>query len=571
MRHIAFISTILAAIALLTYGLFLPVSEDQRWIGVVWIIGPLLYVAARLGLPRQGHGMGRSVQNLGIVICIGFVMLSLQLLRQQFVSANSYASYVYVDEQTGQTTSNARTVYRSWEIMRGKILDRNGNVLVDSKVVSNGDVIRNYPLSERWNPNAFSNLVGFFSHRFGTSGLEASFDEYLSGEKDSYSLIQTTLLGEQQIGDDLHLTIDADLQNAAMNILGDRRGSIIVLEPKTGAILAMASNPGFDPRELVLDRTLGSTAENERIDTYWRSINSDGAGQPLLNRATQGRYAPGSIFKTLTAIAALTYPNEAKPDDIRCMNELQTEVGAPPVVNAVPDLYLRTGDPSDLERVYAFSCNVAFAQYGLRLGSDLFIEVARKFDIFRPSEVSGNYNAFTDLPTLPSLLYREPGFLNRATALADTSYGQGQLQVTPLQMAMMTAAVANGGTLVEPYLVERVTRPDGSSVLTQGRNVIRTAMSEQVAAKVREDMRAVVEYGFGQPAQQIDRNIAIVGGKSGTAENPAGAPHAWFIAIAPYDKPRFAVVAMIENGNEGSSVGALAAGQAMAAAFEFVK
>src|SRR5690606_38403589 len=124
-------------------------------------------------------------------------------------------------------------------------------------------------------------------------GLEASFDEYLSGEKDSYSLIQTTLLGEQQIGDDLHLTIDADLQNAAMNILGDRRGSIIVLEPKTGAILAMASNPGFDPRELVLDRTLGSTAENERIDAYWRSINSDGAGQPLLNRATQGRYAPG--------------------------------------------------------------------------------------------------------------------------------------------------------------------------------------------------------------------------------------------------------------------------------------
>src|SRR5207253_5451181 len=204
------------------------------------------------------------------------------------------------------------------------------------------------------------------------------------------------------VGDDLHLTIDARLQDAVRGILGDRAGSIIVLNPKTGAVLAMASTPGFDPRQLVFNPAADRDAENARISEYWKAINSEGAGQPLLNRPTQGRYPPGSTFKTVTAVGALEHPDEAKPDDIRCFNEYDSgEPGAPPVVNAVQDLARLTGDPSNLEKVYAYSCNVAFAQYALRLGPQLLAETAKAFDIYEPKDVPDTYPGFTDLPTEP--------------------------------------------------------------------------------------------------------------------------------------------------------------------------
>lgn len=571
MRRFFLILSVICAITLVVYGMIQPVEQDQRWITSLWLAAPLLFLAVWLYLPQRPHGFGRSMQNLGLVVCVGFGLLALQLLRQQFVRADAIYSLVYVDEQTGQTTSNVRPVLQSMRIQRGKIFDRNGILLVDTQMVEGGYAVRTYPLADQYNPAAFSNIVGFFSNRFGQSGLESSYGDYLNGERDSLSRLRDSLLGERQIGDDLHLTIDANLQNAVMNILGNRRGSIVVLDPKTGAVLAMASNPGFDPRPLVFNPAADADEENARIDAYWREINSEGAGQPLLNRPTQGRYPPGSTFKTLTAIGVLQHPDVGRPDDIRCTNTYETEPGAPPVVNAVQDLASLTGDPSNLERVYAFSCNVAFAQYALRLTADRFADVARQFDIYRPTNAPDTYTGFTDLPTLPSLLYKDPGFLNRPAALADTGYGQGQLQVTPLQIAMMAAAIANDGVMMEPYLVERVTRPDESTLMLHGPRPIRRTMSSAIAATMRRNMRAAVEYGFGKPAQQVNPAIALVGGKSGTAENPAGAPHAWFMAIAPYDQPRFAVVAMIENGGEGSSIGAQAAGEAIAAAFEFIK
>jgi penicillin-binding protein A len=571
MRRFTLFLCLVGVIALIAYGMIQPVEQDQRWILALWLAAPLLLMAARLALPPQPRGVARSVQNLGLAIILGFVLLSLQLLRQQFVRADAIFSTVHVDEQTGQTTSNVRPVLQSLRIRRGKMLDRNGTVLVDMQVVQGGFAVRTYPLADQFNPAAFSNIVGFFSSRFGQAGLEATYSDYLSGDRDSYSRIQDTLLGEPQVGDNLHLTIDARLQDAAMRILGGRRGSIVVLDPRTGAVLAMASNPGFDPRPLVFNPAADRDAENERISRYWNTINSEDAGQPLLNRPAQGRYPPGSTFKTLTAVGVLEHPEEGRPDDIRCFNTFETEPGAPPVVNAVPDLFTLTGDPSDLEHVYAYSCNVAFAQYALRLGPDLFAETARQFDIFRPTDAPETYDGFTDLPTLPSLLYKDSGFLNRKAALADTGFGQGQLQVTPLQMAMIAAAIANDGVMMQPYLVERITRPDGSTVLTHGAQQIRRAMPRTIAETMRKNMRAGVAYGFGKAAQQVDPNVALVGGKSGTAENSSGAPHAWFIAIAPVENPRFVVAAMIENGGEGSTVGAQAAGAALAAAFEVVK
>ncbi len=571
MRYFARILALGAAITLIVYGMLQPVGQDQRWLLALWISAPLLLLFGRLALPAPPRGTAHSLYNVGLVVAVGFGLLSLQLMRQQFVRAAEISDTVYVDEQTGQTTSNVRRVIETLRVRRGKMLDRTGALLVDTAVVAHSYAARTYPLTQQYDPAAFSNLIGFFSPRFGQSGLEATYGSYLNGERDTYSQLRNTLLGKPQVGDDLRLTIDARLQAEAMRLLSDHgRGSVVVLNPKTGAVLAMASNPGFDASQLAFNPAADRDQESARIDAYWKQINSEGAGQPLLNRPTQGRYPPGSTFKTVTAVGALEHPNEAMPDDIRCFNELDTgEPGAPPVVNAVQDLASLTGDPSNLEKVYAYSCNVAFAQYAQRLGPQLLAEAANAFDIYEPKDAPDTYGGFTDLPTEPSTLYKDFGFLNNKAALADTGFGQGQLEVTPLQMAMVAAAIGNDGWMMQPYLVEQITRPDGSLVVARGPRAIRRAVPSAIAARMRKNMRAGVEYGFGKAAQQVDPAIALVGGKSGTAEHGAGStPHAWFIALAPFDQPRYAVAVMVESGGEGSRVGAQLAGDVIKAAFD---
>lgn len=568
MRHTIRVLCALVALVLIVYGITQPVEQETRWLLALWMAAPLLLISAYLSLARQPRGVGRSIQNLALVIGVSFVLLTLQLLRHQFVRAEAIYDWVYIDQQTGQSTSNVRPVIEAQRIQRGKMYDRNGMLLVDTRLTESGRAQRIYPIADQFNPAAFSNLVGYFSLQYGQTGLEASYSDYLSGERDRFARLQDALLGRAPVGDDLHLTIDARLQAAAASILGGRSGSIVVLDPATGAVLAMVSSPGYDPRGLAFDPAAPDwEAENERIRTYWSQINSDAAGQPLLNRPTQGRYPPGSTFKTVTAVAVLEHPEEGRPNQIDCPNIRETEPGAPPVVNAVENLASLTGNPSDLERVYAYSCNTAFAEYALRLGADRLAETARTFDFFRPGEAPLVYDGFTDLLTDPSLLYVDAGFLNSRAALADTGFGQGQLFVTPLQMAMVAATIANDGVMMQPYLVDRITRPDQSLVAAHGARVIRRVMSPQVAAEMRAHMRAGVAYGFGRAAQQVDPNVALVGGKSGTAEHSGPNTHAWFIAIAPVDQPRYAVAVMIENGGEGSTAGAETAGAVLAAAF----
>jgi peptidoglycan glycosyltransferase len=562
----------IGALALLIFGLVQPVGQDQLWLLCLWASAPLLGIVAWLTQPPPPRGLNRSVYNLGMVIALGFVLMSLQLLRQQMVQASAIYNRIEIDTASGQITSNVRPVLASQRVVRGNMYERDGALLVSTEVVEGGFASRVYPLAYQlgFDPAAFSHVVGFFSTRFGQSGLEATFGEYLSGEQGSaFNSMRNDLLDLPQVGNDLHLTIDARLQAQAYNLLGGRRGSVVLLDPRTGEVLALASVPGFDPRGLSFDYSAENwNAENARISQYWDQINSDVAGQPLLNRATQGQYPPGSTFKTVTAVAALENPDEAMDEPITCPNELPVETGAPPVVNAVSNLGARTGNPSNLERVYAYSCNTAFAQYALRLGAETFEEEAARFDFYRPQDVPPIYEEFTDLPTVPSRLYVEPGFLNRPAALADTGYGQGQLLVTPLQMALVAAAIANDGEMVQPYLVKRVIRPDGGIVYEHRDSaIIRRVMSPETAAAMRDHMQAVGEYGFGSVVNDVVPGVPV-GGKSGTGEHVPGAPpHAWFIAIAPVDNPRYAVSVMIESGGEGSSVGATLAGQVLAAAF----
>lgn len=559
--------TLIPAIALIGYGIVQPVESDVTWLICLWSAAPLLMLTAWLSQPSLPRGLTRSLYNLGLIVLVGFGLLSLQLLRQQFVRANAIYNHVVIGPD-GSTTSNVRPVLASQRVLRGRIEDRLGRVLVDSEAID-GFARRTYPLAAVYDPRAFSNVVGFFSRRYGQSGLEASHAADLTGERGSeLDRLQDRMFGRQQQGNNLRLTLHADVQASAVNALGDRTGSVVVLDPRTGAVIALASTPGFDPSQLAFNPGAPSWAEEDaRIDAYWRQLLSDGAGQPLLNRPTQGRYPPGSTYKTVTAIGALENPVEGQPDTISCPEQFVPDPTAPPVVNAVPNLASLTGDPTSLERVYAFSCNTAFAQYAVRLGAQGMIDVAEQFDITPPQSGFGGYTEFSDLPTAASVLYVDPGFLNQPRGLADTGYGQGQLLVTPLQMALVTAAIANDGVMMRPYLVQQVTRPDGSIVREHNPRSIRRAMSAATARRMREYMSAVARYGFGSSVSEYVPGIAV-GGKSGTAEHVPGAvPHAWFIALAPLEEPRYAVAVMVESGGEGSSVGAALAGQVLAAAF----
>jgi len=563
----------LSAIALIGYGMTQSIEQDGNWLLCLWTAAPFLGWAFWLRQPPLPRGLTQSVANLGLVISLGFGLLSIQLLRQQFIHAKAIYHKIKIDPQSGQVTSNVRPVLASQRVLRGKLFDRSNQLLVQSTEVNGGFAYRNYPIAEKYPPTAFSNVVGFFSTRFGQSGLEATYSDYLTGEKGNpITQLQSNFLGQPEVGNDLHLTLNADLQGKIGQLLAERSGSVVVLRPQSGEVLALVSNPGFDPRQLSFNFGLEDwAAENARISRYWDSLNSDSAGQPLINRATQGQYPPGSVFKTVTAIAALENPKVADPDNVRCLDKLQVEAGSPPVVNAVASLASRTGDPANLEKVYAYSCNVAFAQYALRLGKDLMSKQAAAFDIFAPGEVPQNYEAFTDLPTLPSRLAIDANFLDRPSALADTGYGQGQLLVTPLQMALVAAAIGNEGTLMQPYLVQSITRPDSSVIFTQFPKALRLTMSKETATKMRANMKAVGQYGFGKIVSNYVPGVTV-GGKSGTAEHGTGStPHAWFMALAPIDQPKYAVAVMLESGGEGSSVGATLAGQVLKAAFETEK
>lgn len=322
---------------------------------------------------ERSRGISHSLGRVTLVVGLCFSAVALQLVREQVIQApatraQAVTLFQPVAEQTNGDTEIRladRTSVgsaRVWPVTidttaRGDIRDRNGTVVATTeqgrRVYLNPDL---------------GHIVGFASSFYGTAGIEASFDDYLSGMHaiSPTELLEARLLGTSVAAQpaDVQLTLDLTLQEAAKNALGDRAGAVMLLDPQTGAILALASFPRFNPNRLVLPAQ-ASEADVAALQETWERLINRG-DSPLLNRATQGRYAPGSVIKTLTAAAALDSGVLSGPEgQVTCPNRLNTEAGAPPVVNSVENLARSTGDPSDLNRVFAFSCNTAFAQLGL--------------------------------------------------------------------------------------------------------------------------------------------------------------------------------------------------------------
>lgn len=557
-----------AVLGLLSLGIGLALPSAAQWrlhllLGL-WLLSLLPRAAIAARAPAAARGMAR----LALIVLLGFGAVALQLAREQVAQADvTRARVATLRQPGGQPPDAAETVRpadrtalgsgRTWPVEaggegRGAIHDRNGVVLAETR-----DGRRVYPFPD------LGHIVGFDSRLYGSTGVEATRDLDLSGARtlSATALLEARLLGTpyEARPADVRLTLDTNLQGVAQAALGDQPGAVVLLDPRTGAILALATAPRFDPNQLVLPER-ASEEDVARAQEAWQAL-VERADSPLLNRATQGRYPPGSVIKTLTAAAALDSGLLAGPDaQVTCPNRLATEAGAPPVVNSVENLARRTGDPSDLRRVYAWSCNTAFAQLGLGLGPERFADYAGRFGLGLGDAT--NEPALRDIPAEAGTIAGDAAFLGRPAALADTAFGQGQALVTPLDMAQMAAAVANGGVMMRPYLVEEV-RAGDTALFTAQPEVLRQVIGAEAAGQVREIMRASVEFGYARPVALPGVQI---GAKTGTAEAPGGAPHAWFVAIAPVEQPRFAVAVVVERGGEGSRSALPIARQVLAAA-----
>jgi len=441
-----------------------------------------------------------------------------------------YLSYIQVieGEALAANSLNRRSAQSGMQIERGKILDRNGKVLAFSERQPDGQYVRRYPYGA-----VLAHVVGYSNSSYGNTGIESRFNRDLSGIKNPWRVLGPLAnLWNSKAGNNVVTTIDAELQTIAYRALGNRRGAVVALNPKTGAILAMVSKPSFNP---------------EDVDTEWKILVNDPESR-LLNRAVQGLYPPGSTLKVMVAEAALR-------EKVTDTKQLFTCEGTWKIGKdyELSESHHQAHGKVNLEDALAVSCNITFGKLTVQLGPKRFAEAFTRFGFDRPTGLEIG-DAPSELPDFNRLSEGE---------LAQTGIGQGSLLVTPLRMAMIAAAMANQGNIMTPYLVTEINAPDGSQMETYSGKLLLTATSPELAQIVSKMMVSVVDRGTGSAAGLGRGSVA---GKTGTAENPHGEPHAWFIGFAPVDNPQIAVAVILENSGYGGAEAAPVARQIFAGA-----
>ncbi|MBN1485950.1 MAG: penicillin-binding protein 2 [Chloroflexia bacterium] len=517
-------------------------TTEQSWRLYLGGIALLLLLALWPARPpKQEGGLGHNVRKLGAFFFVLALLLALHLLWLQVWQGPAIRRRV-ADLPDG-AVEDVRPMIAERRTRRGRIYDRDGELLADIEITPEDWVRRVYAQDN------LGHIVGFYNPLYGNAGLEASFNDYLAGQLDGdpWEEFLEDLLHHPHRGNDLYLTLDMDLQRAAEEALGEEYGAIVLLDTRTGAILALAANPRFDPRPMVFDPGAEDwEVEQARVERYWQQLNGS-TDALLVNRATAGLYPPGSTFKTLTAAIALE-AGLVRPDThISCPNELV--VTGHTIVNFMDDLAETLMEREDLLEDYQYSCNTAFAQLGLIIGPDLYSEYAQRFGLTYANLPPPQSPDFVELPTAASTIAQSRAFLDRETGLADTAFGQGQLSITPLYLAMLSATMANDGTMMRPYLVERVVSPEGETLHQAQPIPLRVPIGVRTARTMQRLMTVSGVEGFGWRAQFEGTTVAS---KTGTAETGEGLPHAVFIAYAPAETPRYAISVLVEHGDSGA-------------------
>jgi peptidoglycan glycosyltransferase len=442
------------------------------------------------------------------------------------IGFTSYWS-VFDAEALKEEEANKRPLLEQQQIRRGRILAADGTVIAKSVAKGKGDArryVRRYPEGA-----LYGHPIGYSFVSQGDVEFEQFHNDELVGNDNEFSSILDELTGATQEGNDVVTSIDPAAQSTALADLEEvGYGAVVAIVPQTGEIKAMVSNPPFDPNRIPYDL---------------EKLNQSDVETPLVNRATQGQYPPGSTFKVVTAAAGLESGTITPETTIDAPGTLEVE--GTPLQNDFNEDF----GPISLDTALTSSVNTWFGQLGQQVGQDALFETMEKFGFGSQPPI--------DLPSdaiAPSGVFDEERHLlsrNDPVDLARVAIGQERLLATPLQIGMVAAAVANGGKLMKPQIWKRVVDPDGRVIDTMDPSEYSQPLSEESAADLTTAMEGVVSSGTGTNAEIPGVAVA---GKTGTAETPgnsacgggANENQAWFMGFAPADEPKIAVVASVE-------------------------
>ena len=475
--------------------------------------------------------MNNQITKLFTVIVVLFGLLVVFTTRWTVFEADSLENQQIEDQQVNQ-----RPLLEQQKVPRGVIRANDGTRLAVNKRSGSGQTkiySREYPEG-----SVFAHSVGYSFIEAGSSGLERYYNDEISGQKEEFESLLDQVLGEREEGQDLRTTLDPDGQRAALSALGGQNGSVVALEPSTGKVLVMANVPSYNPNQIVEDQKRG---------------RSGGSGR--FNRATQARYPPGSTFKVVTATAALDSGEYTKDSLVDGKNNKPIS-GVPLANSGGADFPTIT-----LTEALTNSVNTVWGEVGEKVGPDTMYRYMRRFGFNQkpPIDLPGDELTASGVYSKNRLLDNDD-----PVDIGRVSIGQERLQVTPLQMAMVASAVANGGELMKPHLGDRFIRPDGRLAQQVDNEEASQVMSASTAADLTDMMGNVVEEGTGTAGAVRGVDVA---GKTGTAEVQNGASNqAWFIAFAPKNDPKVAIAVTVERTQgQGGTVAAPIASQVIKA------
>ena len=449
--------------------------------------------------------------NRQIIKLFGFLLILYALL----FGFTSYWS-IFDSDSLKANQANRRPLLEEQTIKRGNILAADGSVIAHSRAVGKGNnkiYVRHYPQG-----GLFGNPIGYSFVTQGRVGFELSHNDELVGNKTEFLSVLDELQGHSQEGDNVQSSLDPAAQEAAVNGLAGRRGSVVAIVPSTGEVRAMVSIPEYDPNQ---------------IPKNFAELNRDSSA-PLFNRATQAGYPPGSTMKVVTATAALD-SGEFTPDSVLSGRSPQ-EIDGVPLSNSGGEQF---GD-IDMTTALTNSVNTWWAQAGEKLGKDTMFQYMDRFGFDAKPRL--DYPSFQ---LAASGVYDGNKLLGPSDPIdiGRVAIGQERLRVTPLQMAEVAATVANNGELMEPRLWSRVIDPDGRETKLDPARQSRV-MSEDTASELNTMMQSVVQEGTGTAGAVSGIDVA---GKTGTAEISTGVNDAWFIGFAPASDPQIAISCIVEH------------------------
>jgi peptidoglycan glycosyltransferase len=464
--------------------------------------------------------VNRQIRRLTVGLLVCFTVVFIQLNVVQIVRADRY----------NEDTANDREAVRDFSRDRGAIITAD-QVIVAESIDSNDRFKkqRRYPTGD-----LFGHVTGYLSFVYGSDGVERTSNDVLAGRTAELQLENLDeLFSDRTNVGDVVLTLRRDLQEVARQALGEREGSVVLLDPRSGAVQAMWSFPSYDPNML-------ASHDFEAVGAIRTLLLAD-PRNPLLANSYRENYLTGSTFKVVTASAALE-------SGIYTLDSFfpPTDSYTPPQTDNPIQNYEGTTCGGTFVDVFRRSCNTAFAEMSVTLGPDIMVDKAQDygfngrppFDLPRPAvSTFGTVEFFEDNIPL----------------LAIGGFGQGETKASPLQMALVAAGVANGGVIMEPYVVAETRGPDGNVLDRTEPTAWRTAIEPDLAATMRDLMVEVVNDGTARCCMQLANGVQAAA-KTGTAQlNPEGAPpasHAWIIAFAPAEAPRYAIAVMVKAAPE---------------------